>query len=60
MIFLICLIIAICLHILLSYIFDYFSYKYCDLFYNNLIECENEYCKYYKECKKKSNKESEK
>lgn len=55
MIFFICLIVAIFLHICLSYIFDYFSYKYCDLFYDNLIECKNEHCKYYKECKK-SNK----
>lgn len=59
MIFLICLIIAICLHIILSYLFDYFSYKYCTLFYDNLIECENIHCKHYNKCEKNLNKKSE-
>lgn len=57
MIFLICIVV---LYILSSYIFDYFSYKYCDFFYGNLIDCKNNHCKYYKECKKSQIKESEK
>lgn len=51
---LIYLVVSICLYFFASYVSDYFSYEYCNLFYDYLIDCNNNHCKYYYECKKKS------
>lgn len=53
---LIYLVVSICLYFFASYVSDYFSYEYCNLFYDNLIECNSKHCKHYNECKKNLNK----
>lgn len=53
-------VVAICLYLFASYVADFFTYGYCGLFYDDIIECKCKHCKHYKECEKNLSKREEK